>query len=270
MPAPSTIWNPFRGCRKEYPGCENCWMFFLSKKHGVDPEEIAKSKGQLNLPLKKGRDGEYKVASGTVLNVCLTGDFFLEDVPEEWRREVWDIVRRRSDVGFVFLTKRAHCIAECLPEDWGDAGYPNVELAVTVENQQAADERIPYLLAVPAQKKRIMCEPLLEKVNLSGYLASGDIDEVLCGGENYDGARICNLAWVEELSEQCIDFGVKFDFFDTGSVFFDGVSEYRVRDAVARHKKAKGYQLDVEGDECRELELKKHPLDDVFAGDELF
>lgn len=270
MPEPSTIWNPFRGCRKHYPGCENCWMFFLAEKHGIDPTEIAKSKGAWNLPLAKKKDGTYKVPGGSILNVCLTGDFFLEDVPDEWRDEVWAIIRRRSDVGFVMLTKRAHRIRECLPDDWGEEGYPNVELAVTVENQQAADERIPYLLGVSARKKRIMCEPLIGPVDLSEYLATGDIDEVLCGGENYDGARTCRLSWARELSEQCVDFGVAFDFFDTGSAFFDGVSMYRISDAEERKRRAKALRLDVEGDGRRELVLEPHPLDDVFGGEVLF
>lgn len=245
-------------------------MFFLAAKHGQNPEEIVKSKSAEKLPLLKDKNGAYKIESGQIMNVCLTGDFFLEDVPDDWREAVWEIIRRRSDVGFVMLTKRAYRIKECLPNDWGVDGYPNVVLAVTVENQDAADERLPYLLDVPARKKRVMCEPFLEEIDLSQYLATGDIDEVLCGGENYDGARTCKLAWVKELSEQCVDFGVAFDFFDTGSAFFDGISEYRIKDAAERRQRAKSYRLDVEGDERRELELKLHPLDDVFAGEELF
>lgn len=245
-------------------------MFHLAGKHGIDPSEIAKSKGAWDMPLAKGRNGDYKVPSGSILNVCLTGDFFLEEVPDEWREDVWRMIRRRSDVGFVMLTKRASRIKECLPDDWGEDGYPNVMLAVTVEDQSAADERIPYLLDVPAQRKRLMCEPLLERLDLREYLHTDDIDEVLCGGENYPGARKCHLEWVEGLSEQCEEAGVAFSFFDTGSSFFDGVSEYRVRDASERARRARGYHLDLEGESRRELELALNPLDDPFAGDELF
>lgn len=43
---------------------------------------------------------------------------------------------------------------------------PNVWLGVSVEDQARADERIPQLLATPAAKRFLSCEPLLGPVNL--------------------------------------------------------------------------------------------------------
>lgn len=51
---------------------------------------------------------------------------------------------------------------------------PNVWLGVSVENQKAADERIPYLLETPASIRFLSCEPLVEKVNLSQWLPRGE------------------------------------------------------------------------------------------------
>jgi protein gp37 len=47
---------------------------------------------------------------------------------------------------------------------------PNVWLGVSVEHQQAADERIPLLLQTPAAVRFLSCEPLLGAVDLSGWL----------------------------------------------------------------------------------------------------
>ena len=44
---------------------------------------------------------------------------------------------------------------------------PNVWLGVSVENQQAADERIPLLLDTPAAVRFVSCEPLLGPVDLA-------------------------------------------------------------------------------------------------------
>ena len=39
------------------------------------------------MPLKKSRDGEYKIPSGSTIRVCMTSDFFLTEA-DEWRKEV--------------------------------------------------------------------------------------------------------------------------------------------------------------------------------------
>lgn len=48
---------------------------------------------------------------------------------------------------------------------------PNVHLGVSVENQAAADERIPLLLQTPAAVRFLSVEPLLGPVDLSRWLA---------------------------------------------------------------------------------------------------
>jgi protein gp37 len=53
-----------------------------------------------------------------------------------------------------------------LPEAWP---LPNVWLGVSVEDQRAADERIPALLATPAAVRFLSCEPLLGAVDLSKW-----------------------------------------------------------------------------------------------------
>lgn len=49
---------------------------------------------------------------------------------------------------------------------------PNVWLGVSVEDQRAADERIPILLDTPAAVRFLSCEPLLGALDLSAWLPS--------------------------------------------------------------------------------------------------
>lgn len=99
-----------------------------------------------------------------------------------------DRVRGRSDVKFFLLTKRPQRVMDCLPGDWGK-GWENIFFNGSCENQKRADERIPILLELPFRHKGVMCAPLIGKVSLKEYLGYGQIEQVICGGENYDGAR---------------------------------------------------------------------------------
>ena len=54
----------------------------------------------------------------------MTSDFFLAEA-DEWRSEVWKIIKQRSDVLFFLLTKRPERVEQHLPPDWGK-GWENV------------------------------------------------------------------------------------------------------------------------------------------------
>lgn len=123
----------------------------------------------------------------------------------------------------------------------------NVWLGVSVENQEAADERIPELLATPAAVRLLSCEPLIGEVDLdpplcddfdrhgrSGYCVADDdatpwcaecdeersyghwlhldggIDWVIAGCESGNGSRPCEVQWLRSLRDQCDDAGVPF------------------------------------------------------------
>ena len=226
------IWNPWHGCRKISEGCENCYMYYLDSKRDRSGSDIYKVKSSFDLPLKRDRSGNYKVKSGTVLHVCLTSDFFLEEA-DEWREDAWKMIKERDDVSFVILTKRAGRIETCLPDDWGK-GYRNVKLRVTAENQKRADERIPVLLSVPSLHKGVMTAPLLGEIHIEKYLETGQIEYVIADGENYEGARPCRYEWVRSLYDQCREYGVEFEFAGTGNVFVKDGKTYNVCKAYQR------------------------------------
>lgn len=220
------IWNPWHGCKKVSEGCEHCYMYYLDAQRGMDGSVIYKIKNNFDLPLKKNRQGNYKIISGQTVHVCLTSDFFLEEA-DCWRDDIWSIMRQRSDVNFVLLTKRPERIEKCLPKDWG-IGWDNVSLNVTAENQKRADERIPILLDMPFRTKGIMAAPLLSEIRIEKYLATYKISQVMAGGENYDGARECHYEWVKLLYDQCVKYIVPFSFNETGSIFVKEGKKYIV------------------------------------------
>ena len=129
------------------------------------------------------------------------------------------MMRRRPDVVFFLLTKRPERVMDCLPKDFGDGReYRHIFMNVSAENQQRADERIPILLSLPFLHKGVMCAPLIGPVDLEKYLPQG-IVQVLCDGENYGGARVCDFDWVKSLYAQCVRQNVRFCFVGIGNRF---------------------------------------------------
>ena len=164
-----------------------------------------------------------------------------------------------------------------VPQQWP---LPNVWLGVSVENQAAANERIPELLATPAAVRFLSCEPLIGDVALSGVLvpleggghdvlaalaglrwgarrdlppgmhligARGpSIDWVIAGCESGPGARPCDVAWLRSLRDQCIDADVPFFLkqarvsAETSADPSDGVVRPAIRAGIASNTKPGG------------------------------
>ncbi len=209
------LWNPWHGCHKLSDGCANCYVYRIDQKHGKDSSVIAKT-GNFNLPLKKNRAGQYKILSGDLVYTCFTSDFLFEG-SDEWRAEAWEMMKIRNDLHFLFITKRIDRFDICKPDDWGD-GYDNVTVCCTVENQDRADYRLPIFIKAPIKHKSIICEPLLERIDLSSYLGTWT-EDVVVGGESGNQARICDFDWVLDIRRQCIEHNVKFYFKQTGANF---------------------------------------------------
>ena len=221
------IWNPWHGCRKVSEGCKFCYMYVLDEMRGHDCSEIYRTKDGFTYPLHRDRQGNYKVKSGELIRVCMSSDFFLEEA-DAWRQEAWSMISTRSDVKFFLLTKRPQRVIDCLPSNWGD-GWENVFFNVSCENQQRADERIPLLLDLPFKHKGVMTAPLIGAIDLAPYLASGQIEQVIAGGENYGGMRPCNFDWILALRQDCMRNNVNFCFIETGSSFIKDGKPYRLK-----------------------------------------
>lgn len=208
-------WNPWHGCHKISVGCFHCYMYRQDAQYKKDSSFVLKTKS-FDLPLKRNRKREYKISGGEIIYTCFTSDFFIEEA-DEWRKEAWKMIRKRGDLQFLMITKRIDRFYVSLPEDWGD-GYKNVTICCTVENQDRADYRLPIYLQLPIQHKCIVCEPILEEINLMPYLNSS-IQEVIVGGESGQNARICEYQWVLSIRDQCISQKVSFHFKQTGAYF---------------------------------------------------
>jgi protein gp37 len=150
----------------------------------------------------------------------------------------WLLVTKRPENVSRHLTRYAERIDTYVAEAFSKVWGRRVWLGTSVENQAAADERIPHLLRAPAAARFLSCEPLLGPVDLrpkapdayahlgrfyhsgtfdpTGMGPAADrvlncfpkIDWVIVGGESGPGARLCNVEWVRSIVAQCRDAGV--------------------------------------------------------------
>jgi protein gp37 len=137
-------------------------------------------------------------------------DIFDNQAPDEWRNDVWALVRKCPDLDWLLLTKRPQNIHKMLPTDWR-AGWSNVWLGTTAGHQKAW-ERVDALRIIPALVRFVSVEPMLEpiKADLAG------IDWVICGGETdpqqKHRERLMDPDWARDLRAQCRGAGVAFFF----------------------------------------------------------
>ncbi len=258
------IWNPWHGCIKKSEGCQNCYMYFLDKQRNQDGRLIYKVKNNFDYPLHKDKNGRYKIRSGEQIRVCMTSDFFLEEA-DEWRPDAWKIMHQRPDVVFFLLTKRPERVLSQLPPDWGD-GWENIFFNVTCENQIRADERIPILFSLPFKHKGIMVAPFVGEVKIKPYLEQGIIEQVVAGGENYDGSRPLYYEWVKQLYDDCVATNTTFCFMETGTNFIKDSKRYHLPDKSLQSQQAYKSGLQFLG-RPQTFKLSPNPQHSLFVED---
>lgn len=221
--------NPWWGCAKVSPGCDNCYAEALDKRHGgnhwgSNPRSMSEKywKNPLKWQRKAGKQGKrLKVFCGSM---C---DWTDNNAPDGQRERLWDVIRETPNLDWLLLTKRAGRIVHCLPDlqyDW-ENGYNNVWLGVTVEDMKHGLPRIDILREHSAKVKFLSVEPLLEDL---GDLHLGGIDWVIVGGESGPSARPMKKEWVYNIWRQCESQDTPFFFKqwggkkDKGGCLIDG------------------------------------------------
>ena len=214
----NATWNPIRGCTRVSRGCDNCYAERTATRfsgEGLAYDGLATADGNwtgqilvvdhmMNQPIRWTRPRRIFVNS--------MSDLFHANVPLEAVERIYDVMGRASRHQFQVLTKRPRRMLELVPRP----PHPNVLHGVSVEDQAAADLRIPTLLEVPSARRFLSVEPLLGPVDLRPWLSC--LDWVIVGGESGPGARPMDPEWVRDLREQCVGAGVPFFFKQWGGV----------------------------------------------------
>lgn len=234
-------WNPWIGCTKVSPACDGCYAENLMATRYGRVEWGGPGKGAgtrvrtgahtWNDPLRWSRKAEKEGTRPFVFCASLA-DIFDNQVPAEWRRDAFDVMRRTPRLVYLLLTKRPQLIAKLAKEA---GGLPaNAAIGTTIEDQKRADLNVPALLAAKSEVRPLFafvsCEPLLGPIFIAEYMPIGTfnglaprdqeaIDWVITGGETDQGghkARPSHPDWFRLLRDQSENCGVPFHHKQNG------------------------------------------------------
>lgn len=215
--------NPWIGCTKISPACENCYaqvqqdQRFSRVKWGAGEARSRTSAANWKQPLKWNREA-LKAGVRPFVFCASLADVFDNEVEEAWRSDLFDLIERTPQLVWLLLTKRIGNVTkmvEKLPR--------NVALGATMANQVEYDRDAPKLLKAAEQLKPLFTfgsfEPLLGPIELSKATAP---DWIIVGGESGHGARPMDLDWARSLRDQTERIGSVFNFKQTGAVVGHG------------------------------------------------
>lgn len=212
-------WNPVTGCTKVSQGCKNCYAeTFYERFNGKGSfRKVICHEERLQIP-KSWKQG-WKIFVNSV------SDLFHEDVPFDFVVEVFEVMKETPQHTYQVLTKRPERMREFM-RDWRAPILKNVMLGVSVEDQAAANERVPVLVSIPAYRRFLSCEPLLgpidfvtQRSGITGidYTMLERIDWVIVGGESGHGARPMHPSWAKSIQQQCQEAAIAFFFKQWGN-----------------------------------------------------
>ena len=211
--------NPWWGCTKISPACEHCYAETWARRMGFDIWTRARPRRFLSdaywqQPLRWNDQAARNGRRARVFCASMADVFEWKRGLRPWRERLWHLIQETPHLDWLLLTKRPHLAVRLTP--WGDDWPNNVWVGATVEDQRWADKRLPKLSSIPASIRFLSCEPLLGHVELEPWLAQGDIQWVIAGGESGPRARPSDPTWFLDLLEQCRRHGVPFHFKQWG------------------------------------------------------
>ncbi len=247
--------NPWWGCAKVSPACTHCYAETLTKRFGGASWG---GKGQRrffgaahwNEPAKWNAEALRTRTRSRVFCASMSDVFEDRRDLDNERVKLWGLIEKNKSLDWLLLTKRPEVVKDLVP--WGDQWPDNVWLGTSVENQEWADKRIPYLLAAPAKIRFLSCEPLLGALDLGCYLKKNRIQWIIAGGESGAGSRPMHPDWVRRLRDVASEQGIAFHFKQWGNFApaikeVHGQAQFRFPDKVlmvSRSKAINGRRLD--------------------------
>lgn len=238
--------NPVRGCRKLSAGRKNCYAASLSKinpgVHGVWGADGTRVFSEDGWEARFDVWEKQAAKAGKPMRIFVNSMWDPGEGPDVDGKEgrdgprpeylpvlakLLEITRRCPHLRLQMLTKRPwnlvhwwHDMEDSAAAAVEECEWPaNLWVGASTENQEEADERIPWLMMLPAAVRFLSVEPMLGAVALAGWAIDAEgsypldrIAWVIAGCESGRGARPMGLGWVRSLRDQCVAAGVPFFF----------------------------------------------------------
>jgi protein gp37 len=214
--------NPWEGCQKVGPGCDNCYAEARNARFaggtainwGPGAPRRRTSVSNWSKPLKwNDAHAEFFAKHGRRQRVfsASLADVFDNEVDPAWRTDLFELIDATPNLDWLLLTKRIGNARDMLPP--GSHERRNLRIGATIVNPEEAARDINKLIRLPVANFLSM-EPLLGAVDISPWLQY--LDWVIVGGESGPGARPMHPDWARSLRDQCKAASVPFHFKQWG------------------------------------------------------
>ena len=233
----SHTFNPWIGCTKVGPGCDGCYAEAMMDKRYGRVRWGAPGKGNGTRSRTSASNWQQPIRwnkaaadAGTRPFVfCASlADVFDNQVDQQWRRDLFDLINETSNLVWLLLTKRPQNIVKMFREAFtieGGAEYTralwprNAAIGCTMVNQEEYDRDRMKLWDTKCFLNPAFTfgsfEPLLGQVILDKYAP----DWIIGGGETDQGshkARPPHPDWFRALREGAARFGRTFHHKQNG------------------------------------------------------
>lgn len=189
--------NPWVGCTRVSPGCQNCYAEELDKRFGGDHWGAGKDRKRTTRAnwnkVLRWDDDARKAGTRRRVFCSSMADWLDSAVPAAWLADLLSLIASTPNLTWMLLTKRPeswrirvtdaladmegcvpHPVGMDLAQAWLDGDAPaNVWVGTTVEDTQRL-KRVPHLARIPVHAEYgirfLSMEPLLEEVDLDPVL----------------------------------------------------------------------------------------------------
>ena len=257
---PGSTWNPTKGCSRVSEGCRGCYAEGIAARFsGLHPKtgkplayhglarmsdngprwtgKLAMAPAHLDDPIRWKRPRRIFVNS--------MSDLFHERLTDEQIASVFRVMLNAPRHTYMILTKRAkrmHDWVRWFEQERGEPLPPFIWLGVSAEDQENANERIPWLLATPTRIRFVSAEPLIGPIDFGevhptyrGGLEAPRLDWVIVGGESGRDCRPFDVEWARSIIRQCRAAGAAAFCKQLGGKPFDSTGAWESRDVLPSH-----------------------------------
>jgi protein gp37 len=163
--------NPWWGCSKVSPGCDNCYAERDSQRFapglwGVTASRRLFQSQHFDEVLRWDRAALKAGVRHRVFCASMADVFDNHPLVANARDQLWSLIEATPNLDWLLLTKRIGNVRTMYRPGWLKSPPANVWLGISVINQVEADRDIPKLLEAPASVRFLSCEPLLGEIDL--------------------------------------------------------------------------------------------------------
>lgn len=212
--------NPWTGCTRISAACDYCYAEIWAKRSGLvkwGHKEPRRRTTEANWKKPLKWDAAARDAGRIDSVFCASlADWADTEAPDEWRDDLFtNLIAKTPNLEWLLLSKRQNPAFQYLVQL--PTLLENVRVGFTVENEEMARMRIPYLqrLASKGWKTFVSYGPALGPINWGLYLDpngpfANAVQWIVAEGESGHNARPTHPDWIRSCRDACKKVGAPF------------------------------------------------------------